>query len=119
MGEGNALELSYVVYNGAIWIMHSNRMNTGYEAYHMQKFEGADNLVAEMNFCEELIDVDNVEGKEKYTLNVSCNRHIPPVSYTHLNEILEIKNIAVDPENQGKGYGKALIDFLASKYADE
>ena len=35
------------------------------------------------------------------------------------NEILEIKNIAVDPQNQGKGYGKALIDFLASKYADE
>ena len=35
------------------------------------------------------------------------------------NEILEIKNIAVDPENQGMGYGKALIDFLASKYADE
>ena len=35
------------------------------------------------------------------------------------NAILEIKNIAVDPENQGKGYGKALIDFLASKYADE
>ena len=27
------------------------------------------------------------------------------------NEILEIKNIAVDPENQGKGYGKALIDL--------
>ena len=69
VGEGNALELSYVVYNGAVWIMHSNRMNTGYEAYHMEKFEGADNLVAEMNFCEELIDVDNVEGKEKYTLN--------------------------------------------------
>ena len=35
------------------------------------------------------------------------------------NGILEIKNIAVDPENQVKGYGKALIDFLASKYADE
>ena len=35
------------------------------------------------------------------------------------NEILEIKNIAVDPENQGTGYGKALIDFLVSKYADE
>ena len=30
------------------------------------------------------------------------------------NGILEIKNIAVDPENQVKGYGKALIDFLAS-----
>ena len=28
------------------------------------------------------------------------------------NEILEIKNIAVDPENQGKGYGKALMTSL-------
>ena len=69
VGEGDALELSYVVYNGSTWIMHSNRMNTGYEAYHMEKFEGADNLVAEMNFYEELVDEDNVEGKEKYTLN--------------------------------------------------
>ena len=34
------------------------------------------------------------------------------------NGILEIKNIAVDPKKQGKGYGKALIDFLACKYAD-
>ena len=35
--------------------------------------------------------------------------------------VLEDGNVkaAVDPENQGKGYGKALIDFLASKYADE
>ena len=35
------------------------------------------------------------------------------------NGILEIKNIAVDPQNQGQGYGKALIDFLVSKYADK
>ncbi len=28
------------------------------------------------------------------------------------NGILEIKNIAVDPQNQGQGYGKALIDSL-------
>ena len=69
VGEGDALELSYVVYNGSTWIMYSNRMNTGYEAYHMEKFEGADNLVAEMNFYEELVDEDNVEGEEKYTLN--------------------------------------------------
>ena len=34
------------------------------------------------------------------------------------NGVLEIKNIAVEPKDQGKGYGKALIDFLASKYAD-
>ena len=46
VGEGDALVLSYVVYNGSTWIMHSNRMNTGYEAYHMEKFEGADNLVS-------------------------------------------------------------------------
>ena len=68
-GEGDGLVLSYIVYNGSTWIMYSNRMHTGYEAYHMEKFEGADNLVAEMNFGEELVDEDNVEGKEKYTLN--------------------------------------------------
>jgi hypothetical protein len=68
-GEGTALTLSYVVYNGATWIMYSNRMNAGYESYHMEKFEEADNLVAEMNLSEELVDEDNVEGEEKYTLN--------------------------------------------------
>ena len=35
------------------------------------------------------------------------------------NGILEIKNIAVVPKNQGNGYGKVLIDFLAEKYAEE
>ena len=30
--------------------------------------------------------------------------------------ILELKNLAVQPEAQRKGYGKALIDFLACKY---
>ena len=69
VGEGDSLALSYVVYNGSTWIMYSNRMHTGYEAYHMEKFEGADNLAAEMNFDEELVYEDNVEGKEKYTLN--------------------------------------------------
>ena len=28
--------------------------------------------------------------------------------------VLEIKNIATEPEYQGKGYGKALIDFVAT-----
>ena len=32
------------------------------------------------------------------------------------NGILEIKNIATEPEYQGKGYGKALIDFVAVSY---
>ena len=35
------------------------------------------------------------------------------------NGILEIKNIAVDPKYHRIGYGKALIEFLVSKYADE
>lgn len=32
------------------------------------------------------------------------------------NDVLEIKNIATEPEYQGKGYGKALIDFVATTY---
>ena len=32
------------------------------------------------------------------------------------NGVLEIKNIATKPEYQKKGYGKALIDFVAMKY---
>ena len=34
------------------------------------------------------------------------------------NNVLEIKNIAVLPEYQGMGYGKALIDFVAKKYSN-
>lgn len=30
--------------------------------------------------------------------------------------VLEIKNIAVSPAFQGKGYGKMLIDYIAEKY---
>ena len=30
--------------------------------------------------------------------------------------VLEIKNIATDPQFQGKGYGKALIEFIVKKY---
>ena len=35
------------------------------------------------------------------------------------NGILEIKNIATDPDYQGKGYGKKLIDFIVSKYKEK
>lgn len=33
--------------------------------------------------------------------------------------ILEIKNIATDPNHQGNGYGKKLIDFIAEKYSGQ
>lgn len=35
------------------------------------------------------------------------------------NGILEIKNIAVHPEFQGKGYGKKLINFIMDFYSDD
>ena len=34
------------------------------------------------------------------------------------NGVLEIKNIATLPECQGKGYAKALIDFVVQKYKE-
>ena len=33
--------------------------------------------------------------------------------------VLELKNIAVEPDFQGKGYGKALVDFLARTYKEQ
>lgn len=35
------------------------------------------------------------------------------------NNVLEIKNIAVAPNEQRKGYGKMLINFVASKYSGQ
>ena len=35
------------------------------------------------------------------------------------NKILEIKNIAIRPDCQRKGYGKALIDFIVKKYKEK
>ena len=67
-GEGTVLVLSYTYYNGAAWIMYSNRSSAGFEFYHMEKFEGADNLTAEMNFGEEF-DPNNAEAGIKYTLD--------------------------------------------------
>ena len=32
------------------------------------------------------------------------------------NGLLEIKNIATDPAYHGKGYGRALIEFVAARY---
>ena len=68
-GDGTSIRLSYTYYNGEIWIMYSNNMNAGYEYYHMEKYEGADNLVAEMSFGEEILDTNNPESEMKYLLN--------------------------------------------------
>lgn len=33
--------------------------------------------------------------------------------------VLELKNIAVEPDDQGRGYGKALVDFLVRTYTGQ
>ena len=33
------------------------------------------------------------------------------------NGLLEIKNLAIAPDHQGKGYGRAFIEFIARQYA--
>ena len=68
-GDGNACILSYTYFNGDVWILYSNGMNVGYESYHMEKFEGADNLAAEINFGEEPANLDHGEPEMKYTWN--------------------------------------------------
>ena len=78
MGEGNANMLSYTYYSGDIWLLYSNSMNAGYEAYYMVKYEGSDNLVAEIRFGEELVDANNPEAGMKYTMNgkeISCDEY--------------------------------------------
>ena len=68
-GDGDACILSYTYYNGAVWIMYSDSIHAGYESYHMERFEGADNLTAEMDFGEESADQNDSESDMKYTLN--------------------------------------------------
>ncbi len=90
--EGTALVLSYTYYNGAVWIMYSSRSSGGFEYYHMEKFEGADNLVAEMNFGEEF-DINNVEAGLKYTLNgdeISCDEYTELCSKIFAAEVYTI-----------------------------
>ena len=68
-GDGDANILSYTYYNGEIWILYSNRVNEGAESYHMEKYEGADNLVAKMNFSEKFADANNPKAGKKYVVN--------------------------------------------------
>ncbi|MCM1063982.1 MAG: hypothetical protein NC420_05800 [Eubacterium sp.] len=68
-GEGTGYMLSYTVFNGAAWIMYSNRMHAEYELFHMEKYEGADNLVAEIDFSREPVDGNNIESGMKWIWN--------------------------------------------------
>ena len=66
---------------------------------------------------EDMVD-RYLEKGAMYVLD-DCGVKAECVVIDESDRILEIKNIAVDPRHHGMGYGKALIDFLASKYADE
>ena len=90
-GGGTALTLSYVSYNGAVWILYSNNMNAGYKCYHMYRFEGADHLAAEITFSEELVDQNDAESKMEYTWNGTT------VSYDEYTELCS--KIFVSPVN--------------------
>ena len=68
-GDGDANILSYTYYNGEICILYSNSVNEGAESYHMEKYGGADKLVAKMNFSEKFADANNPKAGKKYVLN--------------------------------------------------
>lgn len=78
MGDSDENVLSYTYYNGEIWIMYGNGINEEGESYHMEKYEGADNLVAEMSFGSKLVNADNPKDGMKYFMNgkeISCDKY--------------------------------------------
>ena len=60
-GDGTAESLSYTYYQGYVWILYSNEMNSGYKVYHMERYDGADSKVNEMDFSEEYRDENDPE----------------------------------------------------------
>ena len=118
--EGTALTLSYTWYNGAVWILYSNRSSAGFEYYHMEKYEGADNLVAEMNFGEEF-DINNPEAGVKYTLNgneITCDE------YTELCSKIFAAQVSTDEpldfqdkeNNDGQIQKEEVLEILTGEY---
>ena len=64
---------------------------------------------------EEMIDRD-LERGTMYVLLDGGSVKSECVVTDEGNGILEIKNIATEPDCQGKGYGKALIEFISETY---
>lgn len=64
---------------------------------------------------EEMIDL-YLERGHMYLLEDGGEIRGECVTTDEGNGVLEIKNIAVAPAYQGRGYGKALIDFIAAAY---
>ncbi len=64
-GEGTGLALSHTRYNGAVWIVYSNRTSAGYEACHLERYAGAGHLAEEMDLSAET----GASGQTVYTLD--------------------------------------------------
>ena len=58
---------------------------------------------------------------EKGTMYVLCDEGTKAVCVVtdEGGGILEIKNLAVDPDCQKRGYGKRMINFISSRYKDK
>ena len=55
-GDGTADQLSYVHYDDAVWIVHSDTMHMGRKYYHFTKYEGGGNIVDEFTLSAEYWD---------------------------------------------------------------
>lgn len=67
---------------------------------------------------EDMIDRCYIDKGKMYVLDdngIKCECVVIDVG----NGVLEIKNIATFLEYQGKGYAKAMIDFIITKYREE
>lgn len=127
-GDGNACILSYTYFNGDVWILYSNGMNVGYESYHMEKFEGTDNLAAEINFSEEPADLDHGESEIKYTWNgtaISYDEYTALCSKIFAAEVRtqEIQNLdtneSLDAQNKESSDGQIKKDDEPESLAGE
>ena len=127
-GDGNACILSYTYFNGDVWILYSNGMNVGYESYHMEKFEGADNLAAEINFGEEPANLDRADSEMNYTWNgtaISYDEYTALCSKIFAAEVStqEIQNLdtneSLDAQNKESSDGQIKKDDEPESLAGE
>lgn len=68
---------------------------------------------------EDMIDRYLERGTMYALYDGECDPDQPRCECVVTNEgggVLEIKNIATEPECQRRGYGRAMIDFVAAKY---
>ncbi|SFR88853.1 hypothetical protein [Anaeromicropila populeti] len=55
-GEGSAGEMTFVDYENAIWIVHSDTSHTGRMLYNFKKYKGANNIIDEFDLSAEYYD---------------------------------------------------------------